>query len=153
MQELVRRLVERCERHEIRLVLTHTPGAKLDRPDQTSRGDPVEEPRRRLPADVFRRVEERFGSFNSFIGPERAHHGVGASAGEHAWFHPTPTTVGSALRLLNHRAKWSLETGHRFSAMILVPNNSRATWQHLPRLMSRVAQLGIGRGRSVFLAD
>ena len=59
MQELVRRLVCLCERYEIRLVLTHTPGAKLDRPDQTSRGDPVEEPRRRLRASVFERVEER----------------------------------------------------------------------------------------------
>eukprot|EP00966_Prymnesium_polylepis_P300185 6937260-Prymnesium_polylepis.1 len=48
MQELFRRLVDGCERHRIRLRLTHTPGAKLDRPDQTSRGDPVEEPRQRL---------------------------------------------------------------------------------------------------------
>ena len=41
MQELVRRLVRLCERHDIRLKLTHTPGLKLDRPDQISRGDPV----------------------------------------------------------------------------------------------------------------
>ena len=37
MQELVRRLVDCCEEHDIELVLTHTPGVKLDRPDQTSR--------------------------------------------------------------------------------------------------------------------
>ena len=45
MQELVRRLLELCEEHDITLRLTHTPGVKLDRPDQTSRGDPAEEPR------------------------------------------------------------------------------------------------------------
>eukprot|EP00966_Prymnesium_polylepis_P191790 4444659-Prymnesium_polylepis.1 len=42
MQELIRRLhvVHLCEN----LRLTHTPGVKLIRPDQTSRGDSVEEP-------------------------------------------------------------------------------------------------------------
>ena len=53
MQELVRRLVDCCERHDIELALTHTPGVKLDRPDQTSRGDAVEEPRQRLGAQLF----------------------------------------------------------------------------------------------------
>jgi hypothetical protein len=37
MQELLRRLCERCARHEIELTLTHQPGAKLDRPDLPSR--------------------------------------------------------------------------------------------------------------------
>ena len=37
MQELIRRLVDSCERNDIELALTHTPGVKLDRPDQTSR--------------------------------------------------------------------------------------------------------------------
>ena len=48
MQELVRRLLEACEEHDIELRVCHTPGALLHRPDQTSRGDPVEEPVCRL---------------------------------------------------------------------------------------------------------
>ena len=42
------------------LRVCHTPGALLDRPDQTSRGDPVEEPRQRL---LPRHSKERFLSF------------------------------------------------------------------------------------------
>ena len=57
MQELVRRLVAACEVHHIRLRMTHTPGAKLDRPDQTSRGDPVEESRYRVNPTWFKRLE------------------------------------------------------------------------------------------------
>ena len=73
MQELVRRLVAACELHRIRLRLTHTPGAKLDRPDQTSRGDLVEEPRQRLTRAWFEKIERAYGSFSSFLGPERHH--------------------------------------------------------------------------------
>ena len=39
--------VAACEEFGIELRVCHTPGALLDRPDQTSRGDPVEEPRLR----------------------------------------------------------------------------------------------------------
>ena len=63
MQELVRRLVCLCEQFDITLRLTHTPGLKLDRPDQTSRGDPVEEPRLRLRRPFFSAVERRWGHF------------------------------------------------------------------------------------------
>ena len=45
MQELLRRLYEACNEHEISLSLTHTPGERLDRPDQLSRGSAPEEPR------------------------------------------------------------------------------------------------------------
>eukprot|EP00966_Prymnesium_polylepis_P120480 2784304-Prymnesium_polylepis.1 len=48
MQELIRRIFRLGERHGFRLRVTHTPGEKLDRPDQTSRGDASEEPRMRL---------------------------------------------------------------------------------------------------------
>ena len=48
MQELLRRLFDVAERYNIRIKLTHTPGEKLWRPDQTSRGDAVIEPRVRL---------------------------------------------------------------------------------------------------------
>ena len=61
MQELVRRLLELAEQFEITIRLTHTPGVKLDRPDQTSRGDPAEEPRAReheRPLRLHRQVEE-----------------------------------------------------------------------------------------------
>ena len=71
MQELIRRLTRACERHVIRLKLTHTPGLKLDRPEHTSRGGLVEEPRQRLSARVFASLERAWGPFDSFIGPER----------------------------------------------------------------------------------
>eukprot|EP00966_Prymnesium_polylepis_P006278 144111-Prymnesium_polylepis.1 len=48
MQELIRRMFELAVQHQITVRLTHTPGVKLHRPDQTSRGDPVEEPRQQL---------------------------------------------------------------------------------------------------------
>ena len=48
MQELVRRLYRAAEKFGFSIRVMHTPGEKLDRPDQTSRGDAVEEPRARL---------------------------------------------------------------------------------------------------------
>ena len=53
MQELIRRMFELAEQHQITVRLTHTPGVKLHQPDQTSRGDPVEEPRQQLCAQVY----------------------------------------------------------------------------------------------------
>eukprot|EP00966_Prymnesium_polylepis_P171259 3959085-Prymnesium_polylepis.1 len=38
MQELIRRIFRLEERHGFRVRGTHTPGEKLDQPDQTSRG-------------------------------------------------------------------------------------------------------------------
>jgi hypothetical protein len=61
MQELVRRLLRLSERYGFVIRVTHTPGSKLDRPDQTSRGDAVEEPRFRLREDIFERLSERYG--------------------------------------------------------------------------------------------
>jgi len=77
MQELVRRLVEECERWDIDLKLTHTPGVMLHRPDATSRGDPVEEPRQRLNRACFDRLQSRFGPFDEMVGAERDHARVG----------------------------------------------------------------------------
>ena len=59
MQELVRRLLEAGEKYGFELKVTHTPGEKLDRPDQTSRGDAVEEPRARLSAAMVARAARR----------------------------------------------------------------------------------------------
>ena len=100
MQELVRRLIERCELHNITLRVTHTPGAKLDRPDQTSRGDPIEEPRVRVRAAEFRAIEAVAGPFSEFIGADREVASRVADGGKHRlWVHPTRRTVASALRL------------------------------------------------------
>ena len=71
MQELLRRMFEAAERHDIRLRFVHTPGALLDRPDQTSRGGPVEEPRVRLRGAVVKLLEGRFGAFTEVLGAER----------------------------------------------------------------------------------
>lgn len=63
----MRRIVALCERHDIDVRVTHTPGLKLDRPDQTaSRGDPVEEPRQRYSHAIFAAVER--GSVHIFRG-------------------------------------------------------------------------------------
>ena len=65
------RLLAACERWDIKVSVTHTPGEKLDRPDQTSRGDPVEEPRARVRRRVFEQLEAEFGAFTETIGAER----------------------------------------------------------------------------------
>ena len=109
MQEVLRRLCEVCERHDITLRLTHTPGEKLFRPDQTSRGDAVIEPRVRLVAKEFATLEARFGPFTEFVGAERRHaYSAGtepakAHTGARLWVYPAHETVGSALRLLGER--------------------------------------------------
>ena len=138
MQELVRRLVDLCERHRIRLKLTHTPGAKLDRPDQTSRGDPVEDAtRQRLAAGRFGEIARRWGSFTGLMGPERSHGPpVGQQGGgdeetgamERYWAHPTHNTVGSALRMIGERARNAMEQGRRIRAVALVPARSADTY-------------------------
>ena len=73
MQELLRRLCERCARLEIEMTLTHQPGAKLDRPDQVSRGTAVEEPRVRLNAGLYSALARGLGPFTEFLGAEREH--------------------------------------------------------------------------------
>merc|ERR1712185_114510 len=91
MQELVRRLLETCEEHSIELRVCHTPGALLHRPDQTSRGDPVEEPRMRLRAEAYYELCECWGPFTEWIGAERRHGQPKAAAdgGGRLWVHPT----------------------------------------------------------------
>ena len=139
MQELVRRLVDACERFSIRLRLTHTPGAKLDRPDHTSRGDPVEEPRQRLRREVFSEMAGEFGPFTGFVGAERghvssAHQGLPPSSVD--WMHPTFGTVGSALRLCLDRAATALQDGRAYRACMLLPvpeKSSPPLWEALLR--------------------
>ena len=61
MQELVRRIVERCSQLGIHLVFSHTPGADLHRPDQISRGADLAEPITRVRAAEFASLAGRFG--------------------------------------------------------------------------------------------
>lgn len=69
MQETLRRLLETAERWDIELRFVHTPGVLLHRPDQTSRGDPIEEPRVRLAAAEFAAIERLTGRSPSSWAP------------------------------------------------------------------------------------
>jgi hypothetical protein len=136
MQELVRRLFRLAERHGFRVRVTHTPGEKLDRPDQTSRGDAAEEPRARLSAELWRELSARWGPFDQFLGAERDLCGSAwparrADATERIWTHPTMSTVGTALRRVGERMARS--GGHGVVALALVPADGRAAWSGLLR--------------------
>ena len=70
------------------------------RPDQTSRGDPVEEPRMRLSLERFELLSLRFGPFNEFLDAEREHgQAAPLDSSPRVWMHPTFNTVASALVL------------------------------------------------------
>ena len=135
MQELVRRLLRCSEQHGFEVRVTHTPGEKLDRPDQTSRGDAVEEPRFRLRREVFAQVEARFGPFVSFIGAERefkAARTEGAAVARRSlWAHPTTSTVGSALRRIQEEI--AADMGERTTAVALVPADGDPAWSKMLR--------------------
>ena len=131
MQELVRRLFELSEKHSIVLKFVHTPGIMLHRPDQTSRGDPIEEPRARLRRSAFGMLDKRFGPFTEFIGAERQHRqtdGAGIQPGR-LWVHPTFTTVGSALRLIGERLMAA--DGERAAGVVVVPDSEGTRWRSL----------------------
>ena len=131
MQELVRRLYRLSKRHGFSVRITHTPGEKLDRPDQTSRGDAAEEPRVRLNRALFERISRRFGPFSSYIGAEREHAVGKAAEGAQPslWVHPTFNTVGSALRLVGNRLGGG--GSNRTSAVVLVPDAPGAQWSSM----------------------
>ena len=145
MQELVRRLLRLCERFDIDLKVTHTPGEKLDRPDQTSRGDPVEEPRVRLTPTLFRAIERRWGPFDSLVGPERAmaQRVESAKDSRRMWVHPTLRTVGSGLRLVTDRMAASSQ---QVEAIAVVPQPASAAWGKLLRHGRVVGELPAGVG-------
>ena len=67
MQELVRRLLALSARYSLTLRPVHTPGATLVRPDQTSRGEPVEEPRHRFRREAFAELSRRYGPFTDTL--------------------------------------------------------------------------------------
>ena len=132
MQELTRRLHEAAERHGIRLRFTHTPGVKLHRPDQTSRGDPIEEPRARVGKSLFATLSRRFGPFTEMLGAERQHRQEEAHTdAPRLWVHPTYTTVGSAMRLVGERLM--APSGERARGVMIVPDAPQAQWGQLLR--------------------
>ena len=150
MQELVRRLLRGCERWRIELKVTHTPGEKLDRPDQTSRGDPLEEPRVRVAPALFGLLERRWGPFDSLLGPERAFaHAAPPSSISRLWAHPTRRTAGSGLRLVGER----LSNGAgRANALVVVPSPPAPAWEGLLRHGTRVGEVPGegGEGREAY---
>ena len=145
LQELVRRLLERLQRFEITLRPTHTPGAMLDRPDQTSRGAAVEEPRCRLTAAAFASLQQRSGPFTEFLGAEREHRQPAPAelkGGGSLWLHPTYDTVGSALRLIGERMDPSPDLCA--SGLVVVPCAPEAAWWPLTRHLLPVGRLWAG---------
>jgi hypothetical protein len=146
MQELVRRLLCLCERHGIELRLTHTPGAKLHRPDQTSRGDPIEEPRQRLARGEFGTLAAIHGPFSEFVGAERWHAAPMAEWDgiDRLWLHPSFATVGTALRLVMDRAR-EARTGS-LRAVVLVPDDDSAQWWPLAKHFACSGRLSVGGG-------
>ena len=141
MQELIRRLLEAAVRHGIVLRFTHTPGVKLIRPDQTSRGDPVEEPRSRLSSELFSLLSSRFGPFSEMMGAEREFERASGSA-PRIWMHPTYSTVASALRMLGER----MGRGDAASGVVVVPDDSSAAWWKLTRHFRVVGRIERGSG-------
>ena len=135
MQELIRRILRLGEAHGFRVRVTHTPGEKLDRPDQTSRGDAAEEPRARLRPEVFREVEARWGPFSSFLGAERELATTAPSGQEgelrRLWVHPTLSTVGTAMRRVQE--EMAREGPTAAVALALVPDDDAPAWSRLMR--------------------
>ena len=130
MQELVRSLVELLEYWQITFRACHTPGKLLNRPDQVSRGEAVEEPRVRLRRNEFKILEQRFGPFDEFLGAERQWaRPKGAKEVGSIWMHPAHATVGSALRLLCDRVE--VQGAGVKRAMVIVPDAPSARWAPL----------------------
>ena len=117
----------------------------LHRPDQTSRGDPAEEPRVRFSRVEFARLSARFGPFTEFLGAERTL--AEPSSGDEGrapalWAHPSFATVASALRLMAGRI--SLVQTEAPTGLIVVPWAPEAAWWRLTRHFVCVARFPIG---------
>ena len=144
MQELVRRVHRLSTKHGFSFRVTHTPGEKLDRPDQTSRGDPIEEPRARLDRVAFGRLVKRYGGFSSFIGPEREHE-MGQRPSDLSpmlWVHPTFSTVGTALRRVGEQLGGGGPNRTRALALVPVPDGEQ--WASMLRHGTIVGRLRKG---------
>ena len=135
MQELMRRLLRLSQKHGFTLRVTHTPGEKLDRPDQTSRGDAEEEPRARLSRRLFEQISSRWGPFTSYLGAEREYSAFEREApierrpSRRVWAHPTVSTVGTALR----RVQEEMASGGlgNTQAVVVMPDDGGQAWEKL----------------------
>ena len=147
MQELMRRMFEAAELWDINLRFVHTPGLLLDRPDQTSRGDPIEEPRVRLCANELAIVDARFGPFTEVLGAERKELRKPTTIGEGAnvFMHPSYTTVGSALRRLGERL--CEPDGATLSGIVVVPHDEAAGWWSMSKHFDVVGRWPAGSGQ------
>ncbi|MDA0949014.1 MAG: reverse transcriptase domain-containing protein, partial [Planctomycetota bacterium] len=149
MQELVRRLLRLSQKHGFELRVTHTPGEKLDRPDQTSRGDAEEEPRARLTRRLFDQISSRWGPFSSYLGAEREYAAPDGGRQEEPgrgarqiWAHPTVSTVGTTMRRLQEELAWGGVGGA--TAVAVVPDSGAGAWDKLSRQGVVVGRLGAG---------
>ena len=144
MQELVLRLVSLAAKHNLLLRPVHTPGAMLDRPDQTSRGAALEEPRVRFRASFFKALERTHGPFDEMIGAERgfAVSTCSAEGPARLWAHPAFNTVGTALGRMCERLHPDPKTCPR--GLVVVPWAPEAAWWPLMRHMTCVARFGVG---------
>ena len=144
MQELVRRIVERCSQLGVRLVFSHTPGADLHRPDQISRGADLAEPVTRMRAAEFAALSGRFGPFTELLGAERQHRQPQAprAATARLWLHPTFGTAASGLRLIGERLHPLPDQTAR--GLILLPWAPEARWWNLTRHLVCVGRYPIG---------
>ena len=140
MQELIRRIAQICGEFNITLKPIHTPGEMLHRPDQTSRGAQVEEPRQRFRVEAFRPLEDMWGPFTEMIGAERAFaRSEPASGGvQTLWAHPTFGTVATALSRIGERMTTSLATCPQ--GLIVVPYAPEASWWRMTRHFTCVAR-------------
>ena len=148
MQELVRRLLKLSQDFGFTLRVTHTPGEKLDRPDQTSRGDAEEEPRARLSRRLFQQASSRWGPFTSFLGAEREYSAFepapsgGQRPSRRLWVHPTVSTVGTALR----RVQEEMTQGGlgNTQALVVMPDDASHSWDKLAKHGVAVGRLPVG---------
>ena len=148
MQELVRRLLKLSQDFGFTLRVTHTPGEKLDRPDQTSRGDAEEEPRARLSRRLFQQASSRWGPFTSFLGAEREYSAFepapsgGQKPSRRLWVHPTVSTVGTALR----RVQEEMTQGGlgNTQALVVMPDDASHSWDKLAKHGVAVGRLPVG---------
>ena len=116
----------------------------MHRPDQTSRGNPIEEPRQRLTRQEFAGIEAVSGPYSEFLGTEREHAVASADCDGKArlWAHPSMATVGTTLRLVLDRAR-SQGAGN-VEATILVPEDTTAGWWSMTKHFAVVGSLESG---------
>ena len=142
MQELLRRLLDVVERFGMTLRVTHTPGEVLYRPDQTSRGDPIREPRVRVDRDSFEFISMKLGGFSEWLGGERRHRvtDIGSEPVNSIWMHPTFDSVGSALRCLGQRMSGSSTV----KGAIMIPHDESAAWWRLTKHFLPIGRWEVG---------